>query len=310
MALIDTLENALPGWMRREPFFHFTAIALGTAAMVDAMIDGLYEARLAAMPGQVSIPGVPGLGGFDSIEALAKIGRDRRRQRGFTESHADYALRLRRFREDWAAAGTNPGLLNELADILTPDPPRLRLFTAAGQCWTREPDGTLLWQRPGVAGLQYNPDGTIAAAAAGDATPWDWDSTTIPDSLGQGDVGRFWVVIYAPTNAPLDATEGTWGDGLSFYGDTDKTTGTSATSRFVELVRSVVADWKSAGIKVSHVIIAYDPATFDPEDSATYPTDGSWGHHTRLDLGPSPPVKVIARDQSARYWRATAGTAY
>src|SRR5689334_12421730 len=116
--------------MRLIPFQHWRGIAAALASTVDALIDGIFDGRSAALPGQVKIPGVAGLGGFDSVDALPLIGRDRRIVRGWTETSWDYAERLRLWRspdKGWLRAGTAFGLLWQIRGILGPNPPLVRL---------------------------------------------------------------------------------------------------------------------------------------------------------------------------------------
>jgi hypothetical protein len=308
MALMDYIENVVPAWMRQTPFAHWLDYAFTIAAGLDAMIDGVLDAAKSDMPGQTDLPG--GYSEFASVDALPLIGRDRRIEQGLLESPGEYAGRLRRYQELWRRSGTPLAMLEQLAGILSPNAPRLRIVTASGVWYTREEDGTFRMQNSSGTGFALAPDGTITAET-GHAHPWDWDSLS-PGALGQNDPGRLWVIIYCPCNAPyLAATEGHFGDGESHWGDFQRVIGTSQTSPHVELVRKVLRDWRAAGIYVSHILYAFDPSSFDPLTPGPYPAagmpDGHWGHHSKFATVAGVLTRVPSRLQTARYGRGTAG---
>lgn len=307
MAWIERVETWVPGWALRAKRRHWLALFTTIGATVDGLLNVIHEAALAAMPGMTEDP--KSLLTFSSVDALDLLGRDRGVLRGLTEPSWSYAGGLRRFRAAWAGSGTVPELLEQLARVLGPNPPRLRIVNAGGVWWTREPDGTLIQQTTTGTGLRFNTDGTTAPDAT-IAPAWDWDSLSgNPPPPGWGDPTRFWVIVYAPCNVPyLAATSGTLGDG-SLVGEGKgtpdaATLGTTSTIAHVELVRAVVQDWRAAGLRCSHVIIAFDPTSFNPDgSSAAYP-DGTWGWPSKLvflDL------RLPARDLTARYWRAEPG---
>lgn len=311
--LSEVIDEIIPGWMKKKPFEHWTQLAFVTAAMFDALVDSFHDGRLAGMPGQVDLPGIPTMGGFESIDALPFIGRDRRIVEGQTENPADYAERLRKFRTLWRKAGTAKGLLIQLQSILGPNPPLVRLVTTHGTWYTLVPDGTFIINWVNGKGLQYNPNGTVEVLAYAEAHPWDWDSTTKPAPDDIDDPFRIWAIIYLPTNAPLTATEGKWGDGTTRYGDYDKCTGTSGTVSHTELLRGLANDWRTAGVKLSHFILTFDPASFDP--LLAYPDpglpDGYWGQHGKIATFFGGAQKwVRSRNPRARYVRGVAGIGY
>jgi hypothetical protein len=313
MALTDYIERALPGWMRKTAAAHWAALAFTVAAVFDALIEGVEDGAYADMPGQTDEPGSNGMFEFSSTDALPAIARDRRMFVGLAERPENTAAHLR----DWYAvhrrAATAVGLLNELAAILSPNPPRLRLVNPWGTWWTREPDGTFKLQNHQAAGFTTTPDGVFTHNQTF-AALWDWDSISLPSTPDKGDPGRVWIVVYAPCNLPyLKGTEGTWGDGKSKYGDPDGVIGTSATTPHVELVRAVANEFRTAGIKLSHIIIAYDPASFDPAFAAGHVgmPAGHWGHHSRRTVTiAGRRIRSRARNATARYYRGHAGTDY
>jgi hypothetical protein len=292
MALIDKLEDALPGWMNE--LTHWRDLMGSIAAVFDAMIEGLFEGRAAGMPGQYQ--GDPLA--FPSVDALPLIGRDRRIVRGFNEPYWAYALRLRRWRQAHEKAGTGFGLLEQLRGVLSPTPPRVRVVSSVGTWFSVEADGTKKFHAHDEPGFQIAPDGTTSIINT-PAHPWDFD--------GSGDTHKIWVIIYAPTLPPLDDDEGTWGDGTSFWGDKDGTWGSSATPQFVELIRGIIKEWTPVGVICPYIIIAFDPASFDPEAPGPYPAagmpDGQWGVPWKDD---GTGVYVKSRLETARYWRGPA----
>lgn len=321
-SIVEQLEQRLPGWMQQDPFAHWAALMLTIAAAFDGVIEGVLDGVFSSMPGQVNTPDAVWAETFGGVDALPYIGRDRGIIGGLTEHPADYAERLRKWLDvgiaggaayGWASAGTAYGMLGQLASVLGPNPPRLRCVTAGGVWYTRESDGTFKIQTTTGRGLRLNADGTTAPET-GIAHPWDWDSHCVPPLWDQNDPGRIWLIIYAPCNAPyLAGTEGKWGDGTTHYGDVDGVIGTTATPAHRELVRDLADAWRAAGLKLSHIIVAYDPASFDPLTPGPYPAagmpDGYWGHHGKLATVAGVLTRVRARLATARYTRGLAGLA-
>lgn len=283
--------------MRAESRAHWVGLAYTFALVFDSLIDGLFDGRRASFPGQTDL--VPNWGKFLSFDALSAIGRDRRLPRGFAESISAYAERLRDWRSSWRRVGTARAIMEQIRAATAPSNVRIRLVSADGQWHTLETDGTFRLQNNYGQGFVINPDGTTLYDTDS-AHPWDWDSS---DPEVSADRFRFWVIIYAPAAVPLDATEGTLGDATSFYGEPLKTIGTSATTPYVEQVRSIIGEWKAAGVKVPYIIISFDPNAFDPLTPGPYPApgmpDGTWQNHGRVVGG----VRVATRFPQARYWK-------
>ena len=208
MGLYDVARQAFTGWINLPSRSHWGVYIDTVALMIDAMVELVEEGTTAAIPGQVDVEGIPNLGGFWSVDALPYIGEDRMVVRGLAESDAAYALRLRRYRDDWRLAGTAFGLLDQVAGVLTTtgDPaPLLRIFTTTGRWYTRHPDGTFRYQTAAGDGFYISPDGT-AGWDSTVAVVCDWDSLASPHPPGWNDPTRFFLVIYCPTNIPYLAT--------------------------------------------------------------------------------------------------------
>ncbi|KYG11403.1 hypothetical protein BE21_57475 [Sorangium cellulosum] len=305
MALVDYIESILPGWMSRDDTAHWVQFGLSVAAMIDAVTEIAFEGRLAAMP--IQVDSLPFLGGFMSVDALPLVGRDRRLVKGPRETWGMYALRLRRWQRTHREAGTVWGMLDHLANLLAPDAPKLRIVTDQGIWFTRDTDGTFTMHTPAGTGLSISKETGVSAVTA-PAHPWDWDSanTGQTDRHGTDDgKARAWLIIYATGSSPIVDTEGTWGDGTTNYGDTDGTIGTSATPELVDTITGTVKLWKTAGIYIPWVIVAFDPNSFNPETAGPYPAagmpDGTWHRAGKLVGG----SYVRTRLSTARYMRGT-----
>ena len=308
MALSDYLDKVVPAWMRRAPSDHWYGLALTISAVFDAMLDGILDGAFADMPGQTE-----GSDEFGSTDALHFIGRDARIPRGFNETVPDYASRLRDPYAYHRGAGTAWGMLHAMRAILGPNPPKLRLVNALGTWWTLDADGTFTFNPHDGYGFSRSPAGVFTFDGL-NAFLWDWDSASVPPPPDQNDPGRGWFIIYAPCDGKyLAKTEGKWGDKKSKYGDFQKVVGTDSTSPHVELRRGIANTMRTAGVKLSHIIIAFDPDSFDPASPAgtVGMPDGTWGHRSKLaTLFGGKRVRRLARLQSARYVRGHAGTDY
>lgn len=209
-----------------------------------------------------------------NTDAIGLIGRDRRIYRGPDEPYDVYVGRLLRWIDDWRMAGSAFSVLAQVQAYLTPNAQRLRLVNNAGCWYTLEPDGTRTYQRSAPAN-------------------WDWDTHTEWWS-------RFWLIIYCDAHYPF-AVGPNWGD-PGFVYDPTKTWGTTATPAHVASIRAIVQDWKSAHSKCQNIIIAFDPASFDPKSSPGAPMpDGTWGHWSNSSV-PSGRSRLA----TARYWKGSA----
>lgn len=296
------LEEKLPTWMHR--LTHWRSMATALAMGLDAMIQGAWDLAFAAMPGQSAYG--PEYGGFPNIDALQYLGRDRRLTRGPLESPEAFAARCRRYTDWWRSSGTAFAILEQLAAVSSGAPAaRARLVTSAGLWYTREPEGTFRLHTPDGTGFTYNPATGETAANTAQAHPWDWDSQTNPSA----DPRRFWLILYGPIPGLIPDHEHTWGDLDSWWGD-GGLWGLDTTEAYIESLRAVLAEWRCAGIDVPWIIVAFDPASFDPETPGPYPAaglpDGWWGQPWRPDPG-DPTHAIESRLDTARYVVADPG---
>lgn len=196
-------------------------------------------------------------------DALQAMGRDRKILRGFNESSASYAARLIQWLDDHRARGTAFMMLKQLAGYLGAGF-SFRIYDNRGNCYSRSEAGA----------ETFDP-----------LTGWDWD----------GDAekwARFWVVVYP---------SGDWVESANQYADPGLVYGPNLAQWGVEIPReqiramqAIVADWKPEGTRCIHIIVAFDPMSFDP---AAPEPDGTWGKWGKVVAG----VRVPARLDTARY---------
>ena len=239
-----------------------TRIQYSLDLVLDAAMRRTYLGMLARYPDAAAELGIEG--------ALEAIGRDRRTLRGLgPETDASYATRLKRWLHDAKKRGSPFMLMQKLQE-----------YIAAGSSF-RTVDARGNWFSRSATGVETYTLNT---------GNWNWDST-VPSSPQWS---RFWVIIYPGTRWSHSAN---WGSG-QLWGDQEKTWGTTATPSEVAGVRGIVADWKPAGTRCQNIIIAFDPASFNP---ASPEPDGTWGKPHKVVAG----VHVPSRLTTADYWDGT-----
>lgn len=212
-------------------------------------------------------------------DALAAIGRARGVRRGLNESAASYANRCLRWLDDRKTQGSPFALMQKLAEYTGPGC-KFRTVDTRGNWYTREVDGSTSY---------------VLKRAN-----WEWDDHPVDIPSGKNRWSRFWVFIYPPatlwTPQPFD-----WGDVAGpDWGDPVDTWGTTATGDQVKTIQAIVNEWKPAGTRCVNIIIAFDPASFDPAAAVDDPgmPNGQWEFDGRVVGG----VMVPARLDTARYW--------
>lgn len=215
------------------------ALGIQWDALIDLMVDGIT----ARFPD------------YTPPDGLAAIGRDRKIRRGFAESAASYAVRLKRWIPDRKTKGNPYTLMRQLQGYLTGYSVRLRTVNNAGAWHTLYADGT--------TDFYVNPE-------------WDWDGESDPWS-------RFWVILYAPT--ALWNPDGTWGQGANYWGD-GGVWGLSATYEQGQTIKAIVREWTPPHSTCAGVIVTWDATAFDPTDpevgDADFP-NGNWGRAGKDD---------------------------
>jgi len=158
------------------------------------------------------------------------------------------------------------GILHEVAGILAPNIPRMRLVSANGVWWTREPNG-YLWKLYG---------GPFAWEASKDSNP-QWDK-------------RGYLVIFAGDNiARWDAM----GASSHVLGEPGAVFGTTTGVDYWNALTSTISNFKPADMLLVSVILCFDPTKFDAADPTTCPTGDWWDpvrHNADGSTEPSRPI--------------------
>ncbi len=226
---------------------------------MDAQAERTYQGTLARFPDHAP------------ADALPPMSRDRKIVRGINESAESFAARLIKWLDDHKVRGNPYALLEQLQAYLV-IPTAVRTVDNRGNWFSIDEDGN--------------------RSALIDQGNWDWDGDTASWS-------RFWVIIYPPATL--------WVQGDPAIGDADLwageigragyTIGSTATQEDVAGVRTIVRQWKPAGTLCLWIIVAFDPASFDPTDGAPPNPDGDWGiWHERVDPA------VAVRLGTASFW--------
>lgn len=232
----------------------------------DSFAERLYLGFLAGYPqngpnGETAPP-----------DALVRMGQDRLLFRGIFETDAEHAARL--------------------ADHLTPHATRGNPYTLMRQlhAYVGTTHG-VSFRTVDVHGNWYSRSSTGVESAVLKQENWNWDG----DTGTAGDTSRwsrFWVIIYPGTLWTI-ATDtwaggGTWGDPDHVWGFADMT------PEHAQTLRAIVDLWKPEGTRCVNIIVAFDPASFDP---ASPEPDGLWGKWSKKVGG----AHVPARLATARY---------
>lgn len=256
----DAMRAMVPPWLSdRGPRALNTGFKLvWTVGMaLDGVVDWMVQGTQARMPGL----GTP--------TALDMSGRDRGVLRGVVEGDEAYALRQQRWLQARRLQGHPLELLRQVRGYLNEDV-KCRTVDHSGNWHTIDVGGAESWiQIPGS---------------------WDWDGNPVPWARG-------WVILYAP--AHWIQWEHFWTGGETpwggFLAGDNYTLGQTAPYDVAEDVREIVRTWKPQHMRVVNIIVAFDPASFDPGNPATWP-DGTWGNYTTGNPA------VEARPSTARYW--------
>jgi hypothetical protein len=201
-------------------------------------------------------------------DALPHLGRDRGIVRGFAEPRAGFEERLRGWIYDRKRKGNNYTLMRQLRGYLTGFAVPMAVVNNHGAWYLQDEDG--------ITDYQFNDN-------------WDWDGE---DTFW----ARFWPILHVPSD--LWQIEGDYGDGET-WGD-GGTWGTTATYDQIRTLRAIVEEWRSAHSSVPQaggIILAFDPASFDPTNSQPPLPDGTWANYSNTVAG----VQVPARLTTARY---------
>lgn len=222
-------------------------------------------------------------------DAVPHIVNDRVMFRGFFEPIKTFMGRASYFRQIWRNAGKAKTIMQTVAGVWGPEPIKMRIVFNYG--WLTS-EASTRW-------ITLNTDGTITRETVIPAN-WVWDNSDKSH--------RAWLIIYVPESLASEV-EGKFAS-ASKFGETGvrvdgvidkKTLGTNAYAEYVERTRAALDAIKPADVLFEYIILAFDPASFDPASApgAAGMPDGTWGRDSKL----SGTVLVRSRNATARYWK-------
>lgn len=323
MGMTEFVDRVTPPWAKSSAVSHWWSMFRFGAVVIDILIEGVYSARRAGLPNQIDVPGIGEWGGYTSAKALTKyLAPDAGVYQGLTESIPDLAQRVRHaqdptvFAGGWPTAGLVTGVLEQLASVLGPTPPLLRIVNRHGDWWTRYQDGTYELARVLGTGLTWDLAGNATPNGIS-ARPWAWDAPGFapqpPDAGLTAGAGEWWLITYAPLCPPygtepwgltyngcgvsncLNADHAAGAPGIP-YSDAS-TSGSNVSVASGASVFNVIRQRQTLGFECNTWIHAFDPASFAPDGSSSVYPDGSWGEVVKLSGG----KWVRTRLTTARY---------
>jgi hypothetical protein len=253
-------RKLVPAWAQDDVEGGPLLYSLGL--LCDAVVEHARLALIARFPSHAP------------ADAVSLIARDRKLVRGLGETKEAFAPRLVAWLDEHAVRGNPYALMRQVRGYCNAAV-RVRTVDRRGNWYTIERDGSYAYHGP------------ADPSSPGEA--WDWDGG------GADRWARFWVIIYPTAGGEPWSDPTLWGDPGLVWGSPGATWGSTATVDEVDAVRRIVRDWKPAGTRCEHIIIAFDDASFDPE-SATGLPDGTWSSASN-------------RLATARYWRGTRNAA-
>ena len=279
VSIREGIARWVPTWLREDPDDDEPNTGFRILYAFGLLLDAAVQTTLEGV--RASLPSLA------DPSALPYIGRDRRIPRGPYQTPAQYAAALAEWLNLWHRAGGTYTLARALQLYLDPGLPRVRLVNRQSVWSTLESDGSLTHVHP-------------------PSPNWDWDSVSNPTYASDPDHEHDgWVIVYAPH---FD-TDGYWGDGLSFWGQTDAegnhlAFGHNTSVPNTEQVRQLIHTFKGAHTRVVMVIWSYDDTAFDPAalPGALGMPDGTWGKNYAVLAGG---VARRTRRSDCRYWEGS-----
>lgn len=256
MSFQEKILELAPWWLK-GPIAGAILEAVG--AVLDAAVSTLEQGIKASNPLTCN------------EDALAHIGVDRQMRRYPTEPVASYRVRLSQWRQARKLAGSHRGEMMQLQPYFLPaGRPRIRVVHQAGN------GSSATWHT-------LDRDGSYSVHRA-EPSNWNWDGATAHWS-------RFWVIIYVDElglAGPILYDDGAnYDEGHIWDGYLDS-------AQIADLV-SIINDWKAAHSILWGVILAKDPAMFDPTGSGAGFPAGDWGWYI------DPVTGATTRPESAIY---------
>lgn len=226
-----------------------------------------------------------GVGQGSPIYALEKSRRELAKDRRIPLFEGEPVPSQRKRLQEWLdahrAAGTDAGLLGQSQPFWLPEIPMMRIVwgnSARAEWTTLNPDGTLEFH---------------VRDASNGGSNWDWDSAypyhTEPQTIHRG-----WLIVYAPPSVSSHPITVSPSETIS--------AGSTLTVQQATAVYNLSMLNRRGGVKIWGWILAFDPASFDPNSGpgAGFP-DGTWYRSYKLDGS-------FNRLSTARYHQVTAWT--
>lgn len=258
----DLADRFAPWWLRGR---------VGGALLqsIGATLDGVMQTLVLGLRAGNPLTCEP--------DALASIGRDRGLRRYPTEPEESYRARLAQWRQLHKLRGSHLGEMLQLQPYFLP----------AGRPMIRT-----VHQDGGGASATWhtlNPDGTYEVHRA---TPsnWDWDGSPlgVPTPAITAQWSRFWVIVYVDG---LGLPEAEKYDEGAKYDEGSIWDGLITSDQIADIVQ-IINDWKAAHSTLWGVILATDPASFDPAGSGAGYPNGLWGYY--IDHATGDPVRLAS----------------
>lgn len=184
--------------------------------------------------------------------SLPILGSDRGIRRYPTEPEASYRVRLARWRQIKKHAGSHYGEMISIQPFFLPGAlPTIRIVHQSG-------DGV------GATWHTLNPDGSYETHYQSPSN-WRFDPSS-------GEWSRAWLIIYV-TGVGLDGAQ--YDDGIAQYDDGVTLWDGHLSSEQIDDIASIYNDSKAAHSVLKGIILASDPASFDPAGSSVSLPDGS-----------------------------------
>ena len=234
----DRMAQAAPSWLQG---YWGSRLLYAIGLHLDAMVDWASAAVHARFPTWCAT---------NMPDALVVHGQDRGIRRGFAESLVAWAARLAMWWPTRRQRGSLYAMMDQLAGYMSGYSVKMRAVNLNGAWMTRNADGSREYHRASPSN-------------------WLWDVFTAQWS-------RYWIIVYPPSN--LWVERGSWGDNAgktwADMGANGGTFDTTITTDQVDTIRDIVSEWNPPHARCLWVILATDPASFDPPappDSAGLP---------------------------------------
>jgi len=209
-------------------------------------------------------------------DALPWLAIDRQIDRGPSESRDAYNARLVAWLDLWRRAGSAESVISAIAAYF--QPASYEVETVAESLTA-----------PSISAWDVSTAGGVVHTAVSPAN-WDWD--------GRGIRGRAWVIIQGGGWTQTGPVWGayTWGSAAG-----GPCWGFSGNSTEMPFLRSQIAKWKTAGVRVPWIIMSWDASWFQPTSPAGKLPAGDYGTWGKVEVIGGSRVYVRARTANASY---------